>query len=1064
MRAAANTPLAEARAKELGAVRIGLLGGFSVTVGERKVDESAWRLRKAASLMKLLALAPNHRLHRERAMDLLWPELGLRAASNNLRQTLHVARKSLHPDPEINSRYLTLSGEQLLMCPHGQLWVDLDAFEEAADSARRSKDPAAYRAAIELYSGELLPEDRYEEWAESRRQELRRTFLALLVELARLYEERGEEELEPAVRAFQMVLGEEPTNEEAHLGLMRLYALSGRSGEALWQYGRLTEALSNGLGVEPSASARALREEIAAGRFQAGATQAAGHPTEQTAETGVGTHNLPAQRTGFVGRVREMLEVKRALAMTHLLTLTGTGGLGKTRLALEVARDLVGAYPDGVWLVELAPLSEGKLLPQAVADALSVEELPGRSLADALVDALRKKQLLVVLDNCEHLIGAAARLADVLLSSCPHLRIVATSREALGVEGEFVWRVEPLSVPDAPRDGDRDAHRAPAAGELERYDAVRLFVERARRYAPQLELGSENAGAVAQICRGLEGMPLAIELVAARMDVLAEEQIAERLDRALGMLTSGIRTANPRHQTLRATLSWSIEFLGGPEQRLFGRLSVFAGDFSLEAAEAVGEGEGLGRSDVLESLLMLMDKSLAVAGPTGDGGARYRLLEPVRQYASERLEESGEADAFRGRHAEFFLTLAEEAEQGLWESEQGGWLDRLEAEHDNMRAALSWSLESEPETALRLAGALARFWEIRSHHLEGSRWIEAALRKSDHADESTRAKALSEAGTFAWHRGDYEQATVFHGEALALYRELGDESNAAFALLCLGAQDSEKGELDRAKTFYEEALVLSRELGDKRNIGYALHNLADVARNTGHYEQARALGMEAVSVSQEMDDRWSEARNLVWLGLVTAYMSDDYEEAAGFLEKGLALIREVGDWEWVAYALESFAVLAGAKGQGERAARLWGAAEALRKSIGAPLPPKNRTDYGRSVAAVRSQLGEAQWEAAFAQGLAMSAEEAAEYALSKEVAHAVERPLTGGETGMPLTRREREVAALVAQGLSTRQIAQELVISERTVDKHVANLLKKLNLRSRNQVATRMDEHRAQTS
>jgi predicted ATPase/DNA-binding SARP family transcriptional activator len=606
-------------------------------VGERKVDESAWRLRKAASLVKLLALAPGHRLHRERAMDLLWPELGLRAASNNLRQALHVARRTLHPDPEIASRYLRVSGEQLLMCPQGQLWVDVDAFEEAAETACRSKDPAAYRAAIELYPGELLPEDRYEEWAESRRGELRQWFLSLNVKLAGLYEERGaEEDLATAVQALRRVVAEEPTNEEANVGLMRLYALSGRQGEALRQYGRLSEAPSSGLGGEPSASTRALKEEIAAGRFQVGTTRAAGHPSGQAAVGGVGKHNLPAQRTAFVGREREILELKRALAMTQHLTLTGTGGLGKTRLALEVASDLVGAYPDGVWLVELASLSEEELVPQTVADALGVEERPGQSFADALVDDLRNKQLLLVLDNCEHLIEATARLADVLLCSCPHLRVVATSREALVVEGEFVWRVDPLSVPDAPLDGDRDAHRVPAVGELERYDAVRLFVERARRYAPQFELGSENAGAVAQICRGLEGMPLAIELVAARMDVLAAEQIAERLDRALGLLTSGSRGANPRHQTLRATLSWSFEFLGGPEQRLFGRLSVFAGGFSLEAAEAVGEGEGIGRGDALESLLMLVDKSLVVDGTNGRSGCALQAAgagEAVRQGA-----------------------------------------------------------------------------------------------------------------------------------------------------------------------------------------------------------------------------------------------------------------------------------------------------------------------------------------------------------------------------------------------------------------------------------------------
>ena len=998
-------------------------------------------------------------------MDLMWPDLGLRAASNNLRQTLHFARKTLHPDPQISSHYLSVSGEQLLMCPQGRIWVDVDAFEEAANIARGSKVPAAYRAALELYSGELLPEDRYEEWAESRREDLRQRFLSLLVELAGLYKERGsEEDLALAVQALQRVLAEESTNEEAHMGLMRLYASSGRSGEALRQYGRLSETLSRALDGEPGASARSLKEEIAAGRFQVHPTQAAGPPAEQTPGRRAEAHNLPDQRTAFVGRDREMVELKRALAMTQLLTLTGTGGLGKTRLALEVASDLVGAYPDGVWLVELAPLSDGKLVPQAVADALGVEERPGQSLAESLVDDLRKKTVLVVLDNCEHLIEAAAQLVDALVSACPHLRVVATSREALEVEGEFVWRMEPLSVPDAPRDGDRDAHRASSAGELERYDAVRLFVERARRYSPQFELGQDNAGAVAQICRGLEGMPLAIELVAARMDILAAEQIAERLDRALGLLRSGSRAANPRHQTLRATLSWSFEYLDAPERKLFGRLSVFAGGFSLEAAESVGEGQVIGRSDVLESLLVLVDKSLVVAGPTGDRGARYRLLEPLRQYARERLEVSGEDEAFRHRHAEFFLALAEEAAPQLTGAQQQEWANRLEVDHDNMRAALSWSLERESETALRLAGALARFWQMRARFVEGSAWLEAAQNQDGRADAATRAKLSSEAGTFAFYRADFERAIELHGEALELYRELGDDNGVAFALLCLGAQYLEKGDYESAAPFLEEALALSRRIGDKPNTAGTLHNLAEVERQRGNYQRAKALGMESIALAREIGDKWRLARIVGWVGLAAVWSGDEHDLAEGLLEEALALDRELGSWSYGAFCLESFAGLAGARGQEARAARLWGAAEAVRTNIGAPRPLDDTVLlYESSMAAARAQLGEEAWEAAFAEGRTMSAEEAAEYALSEKVAHVSERPRAGSGKSRALTRREREVADLVAQGLSTRQMAQQLVLSERTVDKHVANLLKKLNLRSRNQVAVRMAGHKAQT-
>jgi predicted ATPase/DNA-binding SARP family transcriptional activator len=934
MSAAANALVAEAGTKESGAVRIGLLGGFSVTVGDRKVDENAWRLRKAASLLKLLAVAPGHRLHRERAMDLLWPEAGRKAASDNLRQTLHVARKILHPDPEINSRYLSVSGEQLLMCPEGRLWVDVEVFEEAADTARRSKDSSAYRAAIELYSGELLPEDRFEEWTQSRRRGLRQRFLSLLVELAGLYEERGiEDDLALAVQALRRTLAEEPTNEEAHVGLMRLYALSGRSEEALRQYGRLSEALSSGLGAKPSASSSALREEIAAGRFSGDPTQAAGEPAGEISG-GARAHNLPAQRTSFVGREREMLELKRALATTRLLTLSGAGGSGKTRLALEVARDVVGACPDGVWLVELAPLTEGALVPQAMARALKVAEQPGRAPTEALVDALREKRLLVVLDNCEHLIEAAARLSDALLSSCPHLRLLATSRETLGVEGELVWMVDPLSVPNA----DPDVHRTPfGAGELARYEAVRLFVERARTRSSRFELTEENAGAVAQVCRRLEGMPLAIELAAARVGTLAVVQIAQRLEDSLKLLSVDSRTADPRHRTLRATLDWSYNLLSEEERVLLRRLSVFAGGWTLEVAEeAVGTNEDVGEEDVLELLSRLVDKSLVVAEVRAGEVRRYRLLEPVRQYAGERLEESGETEDFSGRHAGFFLALAEEAEPELAGAQQQEWAERLETDHDNMRAALSWSLEKEPETAFRLAMALARFWERRVRLVEGSAWLEAVLRLSDGADTAVRAKLSSEAGTFAFHRADYDHAIVLHGEALELYRQAGDDSGVAFALLCLGAQYFEKGDPEQAAPFLEEALALSRRIGDKQNTAGTLHNLAEVERQRGNYERAKTLGMESLSLSREMEDQWRLAMIVGWVGLLEVWNGDDHESAEGFLEEDLALNRGLGNWAYGAYCLEGFAGLAGARGQGERAARLWDAAEALRSNIGAP--------------------------------------------------------------------------------------------------------------------------------
>ena len=427
-------------------VRVWLLGGFRVSVGLRAISQDAWRLRKAANLMNLLALAPGHRVHRERAMDLLWPELGLRAASNNLRQTLHAARRIL--DPTKGSGYLVSEKESLVLCPGGQLWVDVEAFEEAAATARRSKDPAAYRAALELYSGELLPADRYEEWAESRRQELRHTWLSLQLELARMYEEHGE--YDKGIETLQKALLEEPTNEQMHAGLMRLYAYSERRTEALAQYGRLVEAVSAQLDAEVSATTERLGEEIAAGTFPPDQPTIAS--TEESSDTG--SHNLPASRTSFVGREHEMLEIKRHLATTGLLTLTGAGGSGKTRLALEVARDLIGAYPDGVWLAELASLSQGEFVPQAVAEAVGVQGQPGRPITDTLVDALRSKKMLLILDNCEHLVDAVVDLVASLLESCFYLRILDTSREALRMSGEAIGPFHSSRCPilrDSPR-------------------------------------------------------------------------------------------------------------------------------------------------------------------------------------------------------------------------------------------------------------------------------------------------------------------------------------------------------------------------------------------------------------------------------------------------------------------------------------------------------------------------------------------------------------------------------------------------------------------------------------
>ncbi|HET6884716.1 MAG TPA: BTAD domain-containing putative transcriptional regulator, partial [Rubrobacteraceae bacterium] len=732
------------------------------------ITGDAWRLRKSASLIKLLALSPGHRLPRERVMELLWPRSSKSAASNNLRQTLYAIRKALGAE---GSRYLVSEDGSLLLCPEDELWVDAETFEEAALAARRSHEPAAYRLAIDLYAGELLPEDRFEDWADDERADLRRVYLELLTELAGLYEERGE--YDPAAEVLQRVVAEEPTNEEAHTSLMRLYTISDRRGDALAQYERLKEVLWKQLDAEPAAETRRLREDITACRVQPV------RPTVSAPEetSGAGTHNLPVSLTSFVGRERELLEVKRALAMTRLLTLTGPGGSGKTRLALETAADLVGAYQDGVWLVDLAPLSEPGLLVQEVAGVLEVQERPGKPLLDTLVDSLRSSQMLLVLDNCEHLVDAVARLVEDLLRSCPNLRLLATSREALGVAGEINLPVPPLSLPDP--------GRLMTVEELEGYGSARLFVERALYRPSAFTLTPENAGAVAEVCRQLEGIPLAIELAAARVGVLAVEQIAERLSDSLGLLTGGGRTLTSRQRTLRGSLDWSFALLDEPERKLFGRLAVFAGGWSLEAAQAVCSEDGIGQDFVLDLLSELVDKSLVMVGSTASGATRYRMLEPIRQYAREKLEVGGGAEEAQGRHAAFFLDVAEEAEPELAGPRSGPWVGRLEEEHDNLRAALSWVLERrEAGQDLRFGAALWRFWLAEGYLSEGREWLDAILAGGEQGPE--RARALEGLGWLAQYQGDIERAAAAYREMLKLSRELDDRGNVATALNSLG--------------------------------------------------------------------------------------------------------------------------------------------------------------------------------------------------------------------------------------------------------------------------------------
>ncbi len=683
---------------------------------------------------------------------------------------------------------------------------------------------------------------------------------------------------------------------------------------------------------------------------------------------GARPNNLPIQLTSFIGREQEMAEIIRLLPGTCLLTLTGSGGCGKTRLAVKVAVSLLDKFEDGVWFVDLSALSDPALVAQTVASALSVPEQLGRALAEVLVSYLHSKSLLLVLDNCEHLVVSCAHLAEELLRACPSLRILATSREPLTIGGEVSFRVPSLSLPDP--------ESAVSAEHLMRYEAVQLFVARVKVVQPEFELTSRNAPAVARISRRLDGIPLAIELAAPRVTVLTVEQIAERLEDLFRLLTGGSRTALPRQRTLRATMDWSYALLSEKERVLLRRLSVFAGGWTLDAAEAVCAQEGIEEQEVLDLLGHLVDKSLVLVDGR-DSVPRYRQLETVRQYSRDLLLASGESSAVRRQHLEWFMTLAEQAEPQLLGAGQAVWLDRLELEHDNLRAALEWSLESEDvDAGVRLAGAVWRFWFVRGHLAEGRRWLEGVLKASGAAPTAPRAKALKAAGNLvSAGQGDYASGRAFYEESLAIWRQLGNREGIATLLGNLGFVAYCQGDDASGHAFYEESLAIRREVGDKWGIALSLNNLGSVACRKGNYEKANVLFKESLALWQELGDQQNIAMVLTGLGLA-ACGQGDYALARAFLRDGLAIRRSVRASLSIPESIEGLAGLAVARRDEKRAANLFGAAEALRDRIGAPLPYPDRAWYDRQVTATRARLGDDAFAAAWAEGRAMTQEEA----------------------------------------------------------------------------------------
>jgi len=883
---------------------ISVLGAFSITVRGYVLPDDAWRLRKAKTLIKLLALAPEHRLHADRVTELLWAGRDDASGRNNLHQAIFAARRAFDSGGLDGRECLEFHEDVIALCPDDPVRIDVLDFEEAAAIARESRDPAAYRDVLDSYEGELLPEDRYEEWAASRRDAVHELRLVLGVELAEL---EAPDDPAAAIDCLRSVLVDAPLHEPAHRALMRLYVSGGRRQEALAQFQELKVGLRREFEDEADEETRRLYREILT---RGGGERESARPLTAGAERWLAEspNNLPRQLTSFVGRERELAEAAALLRNARLLTLTGAGGCGKTRLALELAGQRFGDFSDGVWPVELAALGEPELIGPAIAQALDTRLASDRAPEVALAGHIGDRQQLLLLDNCEHLVGPVAQLAEALLRRCPRLTVLATSREPLRVPGEVTWRVPSLSLPEL-------VDHSPSGGSLEA-ESVRLFTVRARQGTPGFELDDENATAISTLCHRLDGMPLAIELAAAQVGALTPAQIVARLDDSLDLLSGGSRTAMTRQQTLRATLAWSFDLLEPDEQILLRRLAVFAGSFGLEAVEDICAEDPLQRQEAVALLGRLIDKSL-VHVEEGPGDRRYRLLETVRQYAAERLVEGGEREAFERRHRDWYIELAESDPTPVGDLPARDRLRRLDLERDNLRAALASALADDPRVAVRLTVALWRFWLMRGYLAEGYRWLAASLAAApEHTAD--RARALLASCLVGLRRGVHARLHEFGAESVAIFAELGDQAGMFDAVeVSTACRAIVSGPADIEALLGKHETLVVDGLPAARPPAWAAHTRGIAAWFRREYPQARqqfelALKRAAGLVAEERPALWPLSYAVITVAPEVGYPL--------LLQEDTAIVgRRVGGEAAVAYILGNLAVVDRVEGNFDRA-------------------------------------------------------------------------------------------------------------------------------------------------
>ncbi|HUG14711.1 MAG TPA: BTAD domain-containing putative transcriptional regulator [Thermomicrobiales bacterium] len=1001
------------------ALNIQLLGACRIIDGRRVSEPSRWKLRKASQLVKQLALAPERELHREQIFEQLWPGHDPEATSN-LRVTLHFARKLLTQDGFDGSDAIQSRGQRLALFPDRVVWTDIQAFEAAVELAKRAEDPALCQAALDLYSGELLPEEHFEDWATERRESLRSTRVELLLDLARLYQARGE--LEPAIRTLREAIDADPVNEPAHSDLMRVYASSGRRVQALRQYHRLRDVLQSAVDVEPEPGVTRFYESLLAHDGNPAAmvyadvttvdqlsARQARAPQHQLARA-----SLPVQLTSFIGRLAELPALGDTLTHSRLVTLTGPAGVGKTRLAIEVVSRQVEHYPDGIWFLDLSAVSDPAFVVPSIATTLEIHEIPDWPLLETITAELATRRALLVLDNCEHLINACADVVSSLLHACLGLSVLATSREPLWVDGEMVWPVAPLKTPLE----DQSASTAT----LRTIEAIRLFADRAQTVIPGFAVTDDNGSAIAEICRRLEGVPLAIELAATRVRGMTVDEIGARLRDALGLLSGGSRGRPARQQSLRAAIAWSYDLLSPGERHMFERLAAFTGSVSMEAVEALCADQSDDLDAIRDRLFALLDKSLVIA-EDHSGQTRYRMLKTIRQYAHERLESSGEMALVHDRQRDWYLALSSQAEQGLIGSSVQDWMQRLAPEVDNIRLVLRRSSEDgDHETVLRLASRLWAFWLISGRMSEGRSWIEPLLSDPlrDTFPAEMLARALAAAGMLAERQGDYRQAVIWtesalplaraHGdtlsvaysltnlcvcvlyqgdvertidlarEGLALSREIGVLSGVPTCLSSLGLAEYRRGDLDAARDYLSESVAAAREIGFTAFASWLLGHLADIERLRACPDAARAHAEECIALGQSAGDRYGPALGRRELGRLLADQGET-SEASRLIIESLIEFRSMGYKLRTVECVEDIAELAVASHPADTV-RLLTAADRLRERAGSPLPPLRHAVLRQALAGARSQLDADAFLSAQEEGRAMSRDRAVDHVLS----------------------------------------------------------------------------------